>query len=542
MWRWPLVLLRVLGGACASDAETTATTTPSTASTASTVASVPTASSGATTTNPIPDAGVPMVVDTDLASDDIVALLYLLSDPTVDIRAITVSGTGEVTCPRGEEVARGLLAVMDRDDVPVACGTSTPLAGARVFPEEWRKAADNAYGLVLRRPPAVEEQDAVELLTSAIGGSPSPVTLLTLGPLTDVAEAFAADPSLAADLESVVVMGGAVDVPGNVQPEGADQPLAAEWNLYIDPAAASAVLGSDADVTLVALDATNEVPVPADLVARVQANDRTEATSHVADLLSRFAPPFLWDPLAAIAAAHPELVPTASRTITVTTEGDDSGSTTADPDGRGIQLAGRPDAGAVIDHLLRTLAGVGDDEPLAPPTTLAVVGDVVVGLEGETCTFDGPTSLSSSGAIRVTQTPGSVPYLVLVAHLVQGATIEETITWAESHPGETPPMVDRVEAIGEGALASPAIVAVDDGDNAVVCALRDERTIVAAVITVGGREDSRHEGMGGPFSGTCRHGSARARRARRADPHRSRGAAACRRVRRVSHRPPSRRR
>jgi inosine-uridine nucleoside N-ribohydrolase len=71
------------------------------------------------------------VVDTDLASG---ALSLLLSSTDVDLDAVTVSGTGEVRCPQGLEVIRGLLAVTGADDIPVACGRTALLAGEQAFP------------------------------------------------------------------------------------------------------------------------------------------------------------------------------------------------------------------------------------------------------------------------------------------------------------------------------------------------------------------------------------------------------------------------
>lgn len=313
-------------------------------------------------TLPVADGAIPVVVDTDLAADDIVALTYLLSNPAVDVLAVTVSGTGEVTCPRGAEVANGLLSTLGHGDVPVACGQSAPLSGDRVFPEEWRTAADHAYGLSLPVVEPSSELDAVELLVGTVDAAPGPVTLLTLGPLTNVAEAFAAEPGLAASLGAVVMMGGAVDVAGNVQPEGADNPLAAEWNLYIDPAASDAVISSGAPITLVALDATNQVPVTSEFIDQVAANDTTDATALVAEILRASSPPYLWDALAAIAVAEPALVPGTQRPITVVTEGEDAGRTIEQADGSAVLVAGPPDAEAVLDHLLRTLVGVDSDE------------------------------------------------------------------------------------------------------------------------------------------------------------------------------------
>ncbi|MFA6575325.1 MAG: nucleoside hydrolase, partial [Nocardioides sp.] len=92
-----------------------------------------------------PGDGVPVVVDTDLALDDLVALAFLLSSTEADVRAVTVSGTGEVRCPQGLTVIRGLLALTGDDEVPVACGRSSPLAGDHAFPSEWRDLADSGW-------------------------------------------------------------------------------------------------------------------------------------------------------------------------------------------------------------------------------------------------------------------------------------------------------------------------------------------------------------------------------------------------------------
>ena len=214
--------------------------------------------SPATTESVSPAAPIPVVVDTDLAIDDLVALAFLLSSDDVDVLAVTVSGTGEVRCPAGIGVMRELLAHTGDEGVPVACGRSTPLAGTHEFPVEWRDAADTGWGILV--PSDAEESDssptALELLSETVQPG---VTLLTLGPLTNIAEALRADPELADRVASIVVMGGAVDVAGNVL-EPAPDAAHSEWNIYVDPTAASEVSGSGAPVVLVALDATSQVP------------------------------------------------------------------------------------------------------------------------------------------------------------------------------------------------------------------------------------------------------------------------------------------
>src|ERR1043165_8813567 len=80
----------------------------------------------------------PVIFDTDMAHEDMFAALFLLSHPNVDLKAITVAGTGESHCGPGVSHALGLVTVSGHADVPVACGRETPLAGNHAFPAQWR--------------------------------------------------------------------------------------------------------------------------------------------------------------------------------------------------------------------------------------------------------------------------------------------------------------------------------------------------------------------------------------------------------------------
>src|SRR6266540_6089819 len=89
----------------------------------------------------------PVIFDTDMAHEDMFAALFLLSHPNVNLKAITVSGTGEAHCGPGVSNALGLVTISGHKDIPIACGRETPLVGNHAFPAEWRQAVDNAYGV-----------------------------------------------------------------------------------------------------------------------------------------------------------------------------------------------------------------------------------------------------------------------------------------------------------------------------------------------------------------------------------------------------------
>jgi inosine-uridine nucleoside N-ribohydrolase len=210
-----------------------------------------------------PEALKPVIFDGDMAHEDMFAALFLLQHPNVDVKGITVVGTGEAHCAPGVENLRGIAALVGRAELPVTCGRETPLAGNHVFPEEWRRSADNAYGVELPAgsgtPPGLA---APEWIAQVVFESPQPVTIIAVGPLTNIAEALGKYPDIVANLAMIYVMGGAVDVGGNVGTSGVgiDNDVA-EWNVYIDPVSANQVLASGVPFTLVPLDATSHVPI-----------------------------------------------------------------------------------------------------------------------------------------------------------------------------------------------------------------------------------------------------------------------------------------
>jgi inosine-uridine nucleoside N-ribohydrolase len=264
---------------------------------------------------PQTDRRLPVVIDTDMAADDWLAILFLLQRPDVEVKAIAVNGTGEAHCEPGVRNAVGLVALAGSDPIPVACGRETPLLGDQEFPHAWREGVDRMLGLPL--PEGSNPHiggDAVELLISTVEASPEKVILLTLGPLTNVAQAIEQQPAFLDNLQQIYIMGGALQVPGNVFYSGVGiDNKDAEWNVFVDPLAAKMVIESGAPVTLVPLDATNRVPADLDFYRRLQRNHRTPEAEFVYQVLSRKLDAILpgyyyfWDPLAAAVAVDESL-------------------------------------------------------------------------------------------------------------------------------------------------------------------------------------------------------------------------------------------
>ena len=351
---------------------------------------------------PSADHPLPVVVDTDLAGDDIFALLTLLRNDAVDLRGVTIAATGEVHCVPGIRNVRRLLAVFGHTDVPVACGRENPGPNGRWFPPEWRLGADGFYGVEL---PAVEhetarEESAPELLVRLASDSADPITLLTLGPLSNVADAAALDPAFASHLAGIHAMAGTIDAPGNISYGDTSPADGVEWNVGADPDAMAAVLALDVPITLVGLDATDDVPVPADIVDQLAADHAAAGADIAYEMYART--PFLagsgnsyWDPLAAITLTDPSVAGWEDVALTMQPSGRDAGRLVRDPSGRPARVAMSADPDAFMPAFLGALR---TGAPRAHPFTIA--GSMEVRWDGTACTaVDRP---KTAGLVEVT--------------------------------------------------------------------------------------------------------------------------------------------
>jgi inosine-uridine nucleoside N-ribohydrolase len=262
----------------------------------------------------------PVIVDTDLSVDDYVALLYLLQHPAIDVRAITVVN-GMVHVKWGVDNARRLLSLVGRADIPVAGGPEKPLAGQHAFPASWRAFLDVVPRLIFpRAQPAPRGLTAPELICRQIAAGDGPLTFIELGPLTNLALALRSDPALATRLDTILICGGAINVPGAVHEEVPSNPnTVAEWNFYVDPLAADIVFNSGARLVLVPMDVTHvHGPHPLlfnrDFVARLAASARGRAAQAMLRLIrfSRLMAPQhpatpVWDAVAAALAVDPTI-------------------------------------------------------------------------------------------------------------------------------------------------------------------------------------------------------------------------------------------
>jgi purine nucleosidase len=181
------------------------------------------------------------LIDTDTASDDAVAIIMALADPDVRVLGLTTV-TGNVGLDQATSNAL-LTAEIRRSDVPVFVGAEKPLARAHEHAHWFHGKdglGDRGYPPPKRKP---EREPAVDAILRLARTEPG-LTLVTLGPLTNIALALAREPKLAERIGRCVVMGGAPNCEGNVTP-------AAEYNIWVDPEAARAVFRSKLPIEMI---------------------------------------------------------------------------------------------------------------------------------------------------------------------------------------------------------------------------------------------------------------------------------------------------
>ena len=209
---------------------------------------------------------VPILIDCDPGHDDAIAILLALASPEVDVLGITTVA-GNQTLEKTTANALRVLEFVGRGDVPLAAGAERPLLRDQ-FVAAYVHGESGLEGPELPAPVGTPvEEHAVDFLAARILGSEEGITLVPVGPLTNVALLLARYPEVAAGIARVVLMGGAI-AEGNVTP-------AAEFNIWADPEAAARVFGSGLDVTMIGLDVTHRALMTREHAERLRAMGRT---------------------------------------------------------------------------------------------------------------------------------------------------------------------------------------------------------------------------------------------------------------------------
>ncbi|GLU46516.1 nucleoside hydrolase [Nocardiopsis ansamitocini] len=315
---------------------------------------------------------IPVVIDCDPGVDDALALLYALASPELDVRGVTtVAGNAGL-----DQVTRNAAQVLDLAgapaDLPLVAGLAGPIARTARIPDEPMHGAGGLGGLDLPgslRAPGREH--AVDWLAEQILAAPGELTLVALGPLSNVAAMVARHPEAGPALRGIVVMGGAARCQGNVTP-------AAEFNFFADPEAARRVLESGLAVRVVGLDVTRAALFPLEPAERLAAlpGAAGAAGTLLRGFVQRYQDRFgvaavpVHDALAVAAVTHPGLLGYDSGTATVECAGEVTrGALVADlrtpGRARDVRVARTVDADGFTRLLTERLAAYARTRPTA---------------------------------------------------------------------------------------------------------------------------------------------------------------------------------
>lgn len=203
-----------------------------------------------------------VIIDTDPGVDDALALLLAMRSPELKIEGITpVAGNVplDLTLPN----ALRMVEIAGRTDIPVAAGAKVPLV-RRLVTAAYAHGENGLGGAVFPEPKTKPiAEPAAEFIRTVVREYPGEVTLIPIGPLTNIATALSLDSELAAMVRGIVLMGGSLSG-GNITP-------AAEFNIYVDPEAARIVFQSGIPITMVGLDATRKTSLTEDHVRTLEA-------------------------------------------------------------------------------------------------------------------------------------------------------------------------------------------------------------------------------------------------------------------------------
>jgi len=260
------------------------------------------------TASPTGSPGQKIVIDTDPGVDDAFALLLAMRSKELNILAITAVA-GNVPLSLTLPNALRLVEIAGRTDIPVASGAASPLI-RRLVTATYAHGENGLAGVEFPAPTMQPvKEPAADLICRLVRANPGEITLVGLGPLTNMALALRQDPDSAKMIRKIVLMGGSLSG-GNITP-------AAEFNFYVDPEAASMVFDSGIPITMVGLDVTRKVELTQDHIRQLE-KGRGQVSQAAAKIATRIMQLYrqqgstgglhMHDPLAVTAVIQPDVL------------------------------------------------------------------------------------------------------------------------------------------------------------------------------------------------------------------------------------------
>jgi inosine-uridine nucleoside N-ribohydrolase len=189
-----------------------------------------------------------VILDTDPGIDDALAFILLKAMPEISLQAITVTH-GNTSVEKCTKNALKLVELLGLQDIPVAMGATEPLVRALSIAEETHGDTGLGHAILPDPKVGVIQENAANLIIDIVNANPGEITILCIGPVTNLALALLKEPTLRKKIKNVVSMAGTIHYPGNATPSS-------EYNVFCDPEGFDILLRSGIDLTIIPLDVT----------------------------------------------------------------------------------------------------------------------------------------------------------------------------------------------------------------------------------------------------------------------------------------------
>ena len=304
---------------------------------------------------------IPVIHDNGGHVDDLVSTMLLWLDNHVELQAVTITDSDCYAAQAYEAM--------------IKIATFVGLEGAEVgysedpcpnpFPDNWRRESYIINELpifsenALKKPYQTGKPRKTQaLISDVLSNSKSKVTIIATAPLTNLAPVFSERPELKSKVEQIVIMGGAINVPGNV--EQPDHDGSAEWNFYADAPAAKIIFDSGIPLTLVPLDVTNKAEIAKDVLEKLDEQAETSRASRLAAKVYSLVKGFnyyFWNTLTTAVLIEPDLFAFKEMRLDVVANGKSQGKVTSSFfGGRKVKVVTDADLQGFYKLFLKTLA------------------------------------------------------------------------------------------------------------------------------------------------------------------------------------------